>query len=75
MSAGIEVQGSIDRQIIDYRTEHVAERALYSPHAPFAAVLDCVGGTELIPYLDHLVLDDPDAPELGIYITIVGDST
>jgi hypothetical protein len=45
-----------------------------SPHAPYAVVLDCVGGTELIPYMDHLVLDDPKAPHLGHYITIVGDS-
>jgi hypothetical protein len=26
-----------------------------------------------MPYLEHLILDDPTAPELGIYITIVGD--
>ena len=45
-----------------------------SPHAPYAVVLDCVGGTDLIPYMDHLVLDDPKAPHLGHYITIVGDS-
>jgi hypothetical protein len=52
----------------------VAERALHSPYAPFAAILDCVGGTELIHHLNHLVLDDPNAPELGTYLTIVGDS-
>jgi hypothetical protein len=52
----------------------VVERALMSPHAPYAVVLDCVGGTDLIPYMDHLVLDDPKAPHLGHYITIVGDS-
>jgi hypothetical protein len=46
-----------------------------SPHAPYAVVLDCVGGTDLIPYMDYLVLDDPKAPHLGHYITIVGDST
>lgn len=48
--------------------------ALYSAHAPFAVVLDCVGGSDLIPHLDHLLLDDESAPELGIYVTIVGDS-
>lgn len=46
-----------------------------SQHAPYAVVLDCVGGKDLIPYMDHLVLDDPKAPHLGHYITIVGDST
>lgn len=46
-----------------------------SHHAPYAVVLDCVGGTDLIPHMDHLVLDDPRAPHLGHYITIVGDST
>ena len=46
-----------------------------SHHAPYAVVLDCVGGTDLIPHMDHLVLDDPKAPHLGHYITIVGDST
>ena len=61
-------------EVIDYRIEDVTTRALHSQYAPFAVVLDCVGGTELLPHLDHLVLDDPDAPELGIYVTIVGDS-
>jgi len=61
-------------QVIDYRTENVVEKALMSHHAPYAVVLDCVGGKDLIPYMDHLVLDDPKAPHLGHYITIVGDS-
>jgi hypothetical protein len=47
---------------------------LHSKYAPYAVVLDCVGGKELIPYLDNLILSDPVAPHLGIYITIVGDS-
>jgi NADPH:quinone reductase-like Zn-dependent oxidoreductase len=63
-----------DEQVIDYTKESVVERALMSPHAPYAVVLDCVGGTDLIPYMDHLVLDDPKSPHLGHYITIVGDS-
>jgi NADPH:quinone reductase-like Zn-dependent oxidoreductase len=63
-----------DRQVIDYTKESVVERALMSQHAPYAVVLDCVGGKDLIPYMDHLVLDDPKAPHLGHYITIVGDS-
>lgn len=60
--------------MINYTKESVVERALMSQHAPYAVVLDCVGGKELIPYMDHLVLDDPQAPHLGHYITIVGDS-
>jgi NADPH:quinone reductase-like Zn-dependent oxidoreductase len=59
---------------IDYTKESVVERSLMSQHAPYAVVLDCVGGKDLIPYMDHLVLDDPKAPHLGHYITIVGDS-
>lgn len=53
----------------------MAQRALTSPYAPYAVVLDCVGGTSLIPHLEHLILDDPASPELGIYVTIVGDKT
>lgn len=60
--------------MIDYTQEHVAQRALHSQYAPYAVVLDCVGGTDLIPHLDHLILNDPVAPQLGIYVTIVGDS-
>jgi NADPH:quinone reductase-like Zn-dependent oxidoreductase len=61
-------------EVIDYRSEDVATRALHSQYAPYAVVLDCVGGTELMPHLDHLILDDAQVPELGIYVTIVGDS-
>lgn len=46
-----------------------------SQYAPYAVVLDCVGGKALIPHLDHLLLDSAKHPELGIYITIVGDKT
>ncbi|ORY29984.1 hypothetical protein BCR39DRAFT_530449 [Naematelia encephala] len=62
-------------EIIDYRTEHVAEKAIASEHAPYAVVFDCVGGKDLIPYLNRLVLSDPKAPKLGIFVTIVGDKT
>lgn len=62
-------------EVIDYTTEHVSERALLSVYAPYAVVLDCVGGTELLPHLDNLILHDPKAPQLGIYVTIVGDKT
>jgi len=45
-----------------------------SRHAPYAVVLDCVGGKEVVQHMDNLVLHDPKAPHLGIYVTIVGDS-
>jgi NADPH:quinone reductase-like Zn-dependent oxidoreductase len=61
-------------KIIDYRTQSVVEEALVSKYAPYAVVLDCVGGTDFIPYLDHLIMHDPEAPHLGVYLTIVGDS-
>ncbi|KAL7421187.1 hypothetical protein Q5752_004072 [Cryptotrichosporon argae] len=62
-------------EVIDYTREHVPHQALTSPHAPYAVVLDCVGGTDLVDHIDHLILRDPDAPRLGIYVTIVGDKT
>jgi hypothetical protein len=61
--------------VIDYTTQHVLSEALHSHNAPYAEILDCVGGKALLPSLDHLILSDPKAPELGIYVTIVGDST
>ena len=61
-------------KVIDYTQEHVPEAALMSPYAPFAVILDCVGGTEMLGHLDYLLLEDRAAPQLGIYITIVGDS-
>ena len=45
-----------------------------SRHAPYAVVLDCVGGKDVVQHMDNLVLHDPKAPHLGIYVTIVGDS-
>lgn len=61
--------------MIDYRTENIGEKAKSSKYAPFAVILDCVGGTEVIPYMDTLLLEDPKRPELGIYVSIAGDST
>lgn len=61
-------------EVIDYTTDDVTTRALHSQYAPYAVVLDCVGGTDLLPHMDHLILDDAKAQELGIYVTIVGDS-
>ncbi|BEI81566.1 hypothetical protein CcaverHIS002_0207260 [Cutaneotrichosporon cavernicola] len=62
-------------EIIDYTTQNVPQAALMSRYAPYAVVLDCVGGTDLLPDLDNLLLDSPQRPELGIYVTIVGDKT
>jgi NADPH:quinone reductase-like Zn-dependent oxidoreductase len=61
-------------EVIDYTTDDVITRALHSQYAPYAVVLDCVGGTDLLPHMEHLILDDAEASELGIYVTIVGDS-
>jgi hypothetical protein len=60
--------------VIDYRSQNVGEVATGSRYAPFAAVLDCVGGTEVIPYMDELLLEDPKRPDLGVYVSISGDS-
>ena len=45
-----------------------------SRYAPYAVVLDCVGGKDVMEHMNNLVLHDPKTPELGIYVTIVGDS-
>lgn len=59
---------------MDYTKEDVSQAALMSRHAPYAVVLDCVGGKDVVQHMDNLVLHDPKAPHLGIYVTIVGDS-
>jgi hypothetical protein len=60
--------------MIDYKAENIGEKAKASKYAPFAVIMDCVGGTEVIPYMDQLLLDDPKHPELGVYVSISGDS-
>ena len=60
--------------MIDYTKQSVPEAALLSPLAPFAVVLDCVGGKDVVEHIDDLILHDPREPHLGIYVTIVGDS-
>jgi hypothetical protein len=60
--------------VIDYRSQNVGEVARGSKYAPFAVVLDCVGGTEVIPYMDELLLEDPKRSDLGVYVSISGDS-
>lgn len=62
-------------EVIDYTEGKVVPTALNSQYAPYAVVLDCVGGKEVVSHIDTLLLDDPTAPHLGIYVTIVGDKT
>lgn len=50
------------------------EGALNSQYAPFDLVFDCVGGADLIPHLDKLLVNDQEDPKRGMYVTIVGDS-
>jgi hypothetical protein len=52
----------------------VGEVARGSRYAPFAVLLDCVGGTDVIPYMDELLLEDLKRPDLGVYVSISGDS-
>lgn len=64
---------SVD-QVIDYTKEDVVASAL--KHGPYTLILDCVGGTTLIPHLSTLLETDLHHANLGdIYITIVGDKT
>lgn len=58
--------------VIDYKTQDVVARA--RALGPYAVILDCVGGTDLIPHLDELLLEDERTPDVGIYVTIVGDN-
>lgn len=69
----VNIEGNAYIQVIDYRSENVGEVAKRSRYAPFAVVLDCVGGTEVIPCMEDLVLEDPQRPELGVYGSISGD--
>jgi len=57
-------------QVIDYTKTQVLKGALhYLPDGGYDAIIDLVGGTELIPHLNTLL--KPKAA----YITIVGDKT
>ena len=57
-------------KVIDYTKTSVVNGALeYLPQGGYDAILDLVGGTELIPHLNTLL--KPQAP----YVTIVGDKT
>jgi len=57
-------------EVIDYTKESVLDGLRrYKPQTGYDVIYDCVGGTELIPYLSELLSKD------GAYVTIVGDKT
>ncbi|GAA5856339.1 hypothetical protein JCM8547_000878 [Rhodosporidiobolus lusitaniae] len=63
--------------VIDYRTEDVAKRLREErPKEGYVEIVDCVGGTEMLPHLSELLA--PRSREYhagGNYVTIVGDKT
>ncbi|ORY73418.1 hypothetical protein BCR35DRAFT_307148 [Leucosporidium creatinivorum] len=63
--------------IIDYTTESIPERLqALRPSEGYLAIIDTVGGTELLPVLDQLVIPrSKPFPSGGAYISIVGDKT
>lgn len=56
-------------EVIDYTREDLFTSI--KAHGPYDVILDCVGGTELIPYLQS----DLFKSNRSIYLTIVGDKT
>ncbi|SCV68704.1 BQ2448_825 [Microbotryum intermedium] len=66
--------------VIDYTSEDVLERLLsHRPAEGYMTILDCVGGTALLPHLGQLLSHAGCTPSGthpgGGYITIVGDAT
>lgn len=62
---------------IDYTTESIPERLLaLRPSEGYLSIIDTVGGTELLPFLDQLLIPrSKPFPPGGGYISIVGDKT
>ena len=56
-------------EVIDYTREDVLTAS--KAYGPYDVILDCVGGTELLPYLQS----DLFKSNQSIYLTIVGDKT
>ncbi|CAF1104631.1 unnamed protein product [Adineta steineri] len=56
-------------EVIDYTTNDVVSAS--KEYGPYDIILDCVGGTQLIPYLNSDFLKSNQS----IYLTIVGDKT
>lgn len=56
-------------EVIDYTENDIVTAS--KQYGPYDLILDCVGGTELIPYLQSDLLKSNQS----IYVTIVGDKT
>jgi len=56
-------------EVIDYTENDIVTAS--KQYGPYDIILDCVGGTELIPYLNSDLLQSNQS----IYLTIVGDKT
>ena len=54
-------------EVIDYTEDDVVSKS--KEYGPYDVILDCVGGTQLIPYLNSDFLKSNQS----IYLTIVGD--
>ncbi|KDE06066.1 hypothetical protein MVLG_03618 [Microbotryum lychnidis-dioicae p1A1 Lamole] len=64
--------------VIDYISENILEGLLkHRPAEGYTTILDCVGGTALLPHLGRLLThaDGSSGHPGGGYITIVGDAT
>ncbi|KAK4055234.1 hypothetical protein OIV83_000514 [Microbotryomycetes sp. JL201] len=64
--------------VVDYTSENVVDRLLeLRPEEGYTAIIDCVGGIDLIPHLNALLAarNKQLYPEGGSYTTIVGDKT
>ncbi|GAA6035907.1 hypothetical protein JCM8097_005156 [Rhodosporidiobolus ruineniae] len=63
--------------VIDYTKEDVAERlGELRPKEGYVEIVDCVGGTDLLPLLPKLLSPkSKQYPQGGNYCTIVGDKT
>ncbi|SGY31940.1 BQ5605_C002g01283 [Microbotryum silenes-dioicae] len=64
--------------VIDYISESILEGLLkHRPAEGYTTILDCVGGTALLPHLGQLLThaDGSSGHPGGGYITIVGDAT
>ena len=56
-------------EVIDYTTNDILTAS--RQYGPYDMILDCVGGTELLPYLQSDLLKTNQS----VYLTIVGDKT
>ncbi|KAM0793441.1 hypothetical protein ACM66B_000886 [Microbotryomycetes sp. NB124-2] len=64
--------------VVDYTSESVLEKLReLRPAEGYTTIIDCVGGNELVPHLDTLLVprNKQTYPQGGSYTTIVGDKT